>query len=114
MVEAPGGFAQTYGVELLYETFPKISRTEIARCVKERCPGTDLVGDDEKDESLLFIHRDHLPAHTVAFLTDQPFKITEALTESLQQSWSFSGAADLVGRCRSTILVTDLMSSPLD
>jgi hypothetical protein len=42
MVEAPGGFGQTYGVELFYESFPKISRTEIARCVKERCPGAEL------------------------------------------------------------------------
>jgi hypothetical protein len=122
MVEAPGGFAQTYGVELLYETIPKISRTEIARCVKERCPGVELVGEDEKAQTLLFFHHDHrvkladanLPAQTVVFLTDQPFKITEALTESLQQSWSFSGAADVVGRCRNTILVTDLMSSPLE
>ena len=122
MVEAPGGFAQTYGVELFYESFPKNSRTEIARCVKERCPGAEFVGDDEKAHSLLFFHRDHLvtladaklPAQTVVFLTDQPFRITEALTESLQQSWSFPGAADVVGRCRNTILVTDLMTSPLE
>ena len=71
---------------------------------------------------MLFFHRDHLvkladaelPAQTVVFLTDQPFKLTEAMTESLQQSWSFSGAADVVGRCRNTILVTDLMTSPLE
>jgi len=41
MVDAPGGFAQTYGVELLYDTLPKISRTEIARYVKKRCPSLD-------------------------------------------------------------------------
>jgi Domain of unknown function (DUF4261) len=122
MVEAPGGFAQTYGVELLYETLPKVSRTEIARCVKKRCPGAELAGDGKKDQALLFFHSDHLvnltdanlPAQTAVLLTDQPFKLTEPLTESLQQSWSFSGAADVVGRCRSTILVTDLMSSPLE
>lgn len=120
MVEAPGGFAQTYGVELLYETLPKISRTEIARCVKERCPGAELVGDSEKP--LLFFHWNHLvkladanlPAQTVVLPTDQPFKLTDALTESLQQSWSFSNAADVVRRCHNTIMVTDLMSSPLE
>jgi hypothetical protein len=122
MVEAPGSFAQTYGVELLYETLPKISRTEIAECVTKRCPGAELAGDGKKDQALLFFHSDHLvkladanlPAQTAVLLTDQPFKLTEPLTESLQQSWSFSGAADVVGHCRSTILVTDLMSSPLE
>jgi hypothetical protein len=122
MVEVPGGFAQTYGVELLYETLPKISRTEIARCVKERCPGAEIPGDDEKQQSMLFFHHDHLvkladatlPAQTVVFLTDKPFTLSEAMTESLQQSWSFSDARDVVGRCRYAILVTDLMTSRLE
>jgi hypothetical protein len=120
MVEAPGGFAQTYGVELLYDALPKISRTEIARCVKERCPRAELAGDGEKP--LLFFHWNHLvkladanlPAQTVVLPTDQPFTLTEAQTESLQQSWSFSGVADVVRRCHNTIIVTDLMSSPLE
>jgi Domain of unknown function (DUF4261) len=122
MVETPGGFVQTYGVELLYETLPKIPRTEIARCVKKCCPGAELASDGEKDQSLLFFHWDHLvkladanlPAQTVVLLSEEPFKLTEVVTESLQQSWSFPGAADVVGRCRNTILVTDLMTSPLE
>jgi hypothetical protein len=122
MVEAPGGFAQTYGVQLLYETPPKISRTEIARYVAKRCPSAELADGEENDKSLHFLHRDHLvklvdgyfPASTVIVQTEEPFKLTEAMTASLQQSWSFPGAAELVGRCRNTIFVTGLMSSGLE
>jgi Domain of unknown function (DUF4261) len=120
MADDSGGFARTYGVELLYESLPKISGMEIARCVKKRCPGAELANEDSL--SLIFFHRDHLlkfadatvPAQTVVLQSDQPFTMTENLTESLQQSWSFTGAADVIERCRNTILVTDLMSSPLE
>jgi Domain of unknown function (DUF4261) len=120
MVDTRGGFAQIYGVELLYETAPTISRAEIARCVKRRCPGSELT--DCGHNMFHFWHHDHRvkfadasgPAQTVVFQTEEPFKLTEALTESLQQSWSFPGAADVVGRCRNTIFVTDLVSSPLE
>ena len=122
MVENPGGFAQTYGVELLYDTPPRMSRAAIARSVKKRCPSAELADGEDNDKSLHFFHRDHLvkfadanlPAQTVVFLTEESLNLTDVMTESLQQSWSFPGAADVVGRCRNTILVTDLMSSALE
>ena len=99
MVEAPGGFAQTYGVELLYDALPRISRTEIARFVKKHCPGSELADNESSAKSLYFLHRDHcvkladanLPAQTLVLQTDEPLKLTEDMTESLQQSWSFPG-----------------------
>ncbi len=60
MVETPGGFSQTYGVELLYDTPRKISRLEIARSVKKRCPSVELAVGVEIDKSLHFFHPDHL------------------------------------------------------
>jgi hypothetical protein len=39
--------------------------------------------------------------------------LTDVLTVSLQQSWNFSETAEIVGRCRNTIIVTDLRTSPL-
>jgi hypothetical protein len=122
MVENPGGFAQTYGVELLYHMPSRISRAAIARSVKKRCPSAELADGEDNDKSLHFFHRDHLvelvdgpfPASTVMLQTEEPFKLTELVTESLQQSWGFPGAAEVVERCRNTILVTDLMSSGLE
>jgi len=122
MPEATDSFAVTYGVELLFETPPEISKTAIARCMKKRCPGAELMDKDGSGNPLLFFHWDHLlelgdatiPAQTVVLQTDQPFEITDSLTEDLRQSWSFPEAREVIGRCRNMIFVTDLMTSELE
>jgi hypothetical protein len=54
MLEDFGGFAQTYGVELLYDTPPKISSADVASYVKKRCLGAELANNGENDRSLYF------------------------------------------------------------
>jgi hypothetical protein len=122
MDQPPGGFAQTYGVELLFEALPSLSLTELLEAVRRHCPAAEPLDRSGEGTVLAFVHPDHpvglkdatIPAQTCVFPTDRPFQLTKALEGDLQQSWSFPEASEVVGRCRHTVLVTDLMSSPLD
>jgi hypothetical protein len=55
-----------------------------------------------------------LPAQTFIGPSTRPVELDEALTEAIQQSWNFPEARERVAKCRHSVLLTDLMSSPLD
>lgn len=121
MSSEPGGFALTYGVELLCERPPSIRKPELLRALKRHCPGVAPLDGQEDSDLLAFIHTDHLvpmedgalPAQTFIAASEEPFEISEALSAALEQSWS-PEVKKLVPRCRSSVLVTDLMSSTLE
>ena len=77
---------------------------------------------DEQSDLLAFIHPDHpvtfvegsLPAQSFIGTTKEPFEITEAMSAAIGQSWNFPTARETVERCSAAVLVTDLMSSPLE
>jgi hypothetical protein len=121
-MKMPGGFAATYGVELLCERPPAIRKPDLLRALKAHCAGAEPLDQLEDSSLLAFIHPDHpvqlkdgpLPAQTFICESEEPFEVSEDLSAALEQSWSFEGARSAVERCRSTVLVTDLMSSPLE
>jgi len=122
MGEATGGFARTYGVELLFEERPSLSPEILLRSVRARRPAAEPLNKSGGGTVLAILHPDHpvqfadgtAPAQTCVLPTDAPFQLTEALEDALRQSWKFPEAREVVGRCRHTVLVTDLMSSLLD
>jgi len=122
MGEETGGFAQTYGVELLFEELPSISPEALLRAVRKYRPAAEPLNESDGGTTLAVLHPDYpvrfadgtMPAQTCVLPTDKPFRLTEALEDDLHQSWNFPEAQKVVGRCRHTVLVTDLMSSPLD
>ncbi|QEH35969.1 hypothetical protein OJF2_45270 [Aquisphaera giovannonii] len=121
MDQATGGFARTYGVELLFEWEPTLDADELLRAVRERRPSAELMGRPDEATTLGFAHPDlpvrmkdgSIPAQTHLLWTEKPFEFTEIAEEDLGQSWQFPEAREVVGLCRHRLLLTDLMSSPL-
>lgn len=122
MEPEPSGFARTYGVELLFETQPTLSPRELLGAIRKRRPDAESLDKTGEGKVLAFLHPDHsirlkdgvIHPQTCVFPTEHPFQFTDAMSGDLGQSWSFPEAREIVGRCRHTILVTDLMASPLD
>src|SRR4051812_19286553 len=120
--ESETGFAQTYGVELLCGAPPEISKPGLLRAIRKYCPAVAPLDGDEQSDLLAFIHPDHpvtfvegsLPAQSFIGTTNEPFEITEAMSAAIGQSWNFPTARETVERCSAAVLVTDLMSSPLE
>lgn len=115
------GFATTYGVELLCATAPSLEKRALAAALRRYCPGAEPLDGDLDSSLLAFVHSDHLvrledgavPAQTLIAASDEPFESTR-IEGSLQQSWSFPEARAVVAGCTASVIVTDLMSSPLD
>ena len=122
MEQETGGFARTYGVELLCESQPSLSLEELLEAVRRHRPAAEPLGRSGEAIALGFVHPDHpirmgdkvLHPQTCIFSTDKPFQLDDTLEEDLGQSWSFPEAVEVVERCRHTLLVTDMMSSPLN
>lgn len=126
----PTAFARVYTVEILYESPPSIDAQKLLRTLQSRRPGVEPLGGPEASaawskgdgKALGFVHADHEIAlkdakvhpQTCLLRTDRPFQISEELEPAFQQSWSFPEARDVVAKARTTLLLTDLMSSPLD
>lgn len=116
-----GGFAHTYGVELLLEAPPQISKSDLLRALRRHCGQVDALDGDEEDGSLSFVFGDFpvtytdMMGHAQALMSvsDKPLD-AQALEPALQQSWDWPEARAASGRHRCTLLVTDLLSSGLD
>jgi hypothetical protein len=116
----PGGFAPTYNVELLCIDKPNIHKPVLLRALKKRCPAVEPLDGDEESDLLSFVHLDHMvqlkegaiPAQTFIAVADQPTDLS-SLESAFQQSWKFPQAREKCKNCIESVLVTDLMSSPL-
>ncbi|MBK8594762.1 MAG: DUF4261 domain-containing protein [Holophagales bacterium] len=115
------GFARTYGVELLCTRPPTISKRQLLAALRSRCPGATPLDRDAESGVLAFVHEDHpiqlsdarIAAQTFIAVADKPLA-PQPLAESVQQSWTFPGAAAALHRSHATVVVTDLMSSALE
>ena len=121
MAEEFGGFAPTYGVELLYRQAPKLTKPTVLKALRKRCPNVQPLDPSEKDDLLAFVHPDHpveLRDATVAaqILIAQTEQTITPLTlqPALQQSWNFPQARDAVKGATASILFTDVMAAGLD
>lgn len=103
----------TYSVELLYERAPSLDERVVA-AVKASRPGAEVV----RSGPIVAFHHDvpvqgEIPAQTAILGTEETYD-PETLALDLQQTWDWPEAATAAVRARSSVLVTDLLSSSLD
>jgi hypothetical protein len=114
----PPGFHSTYGVELIYREPPALEKGALLEAMRRNCGNVDT--PDEPD-LLLFFHPDHpvhyadrqIPAQTVILTANAGFDLSE-VQSALEQAWQWPHAREVVALCRSSLLVTDMLSSGLD
>jgi hypothetical protein len=113
-----GGFAPTYGVELLYEELPALPKEALCAAIGRRSPESKPLDDDQRSGALAFVHTEHLvhgaiPTQCLIVAADKPAR-AKGDPKALEQSWSWPEAKAVVPGCRVSVLVTDLLSSSLD
>lgn len=116
-----GGFAHTYGVELLLEAPPQISKSDLIQVLRRHCGRVDALDGDEEDGLLSFVFGDFpiiyadkmVAAQAFMAVSDKPLD-AQVLEPALQQSWDWPEVRVASDRHHCTLLVTDLMSSGLD
>src|SRR5262245_38510368 len=114
------GFATTYMAELLFRGKPDYTKRSSNNAMKKRSPGAQPLDGKLDDGLLSFVHTDHLvqfkdgklPAQTVIMETNKP-TTPERYETAIQQSWGFPGARAAVTRCAGSLLIMEMMSSPL-
>lgn len=112
------GFARTYGVELLYEKTPVFDREVLFANIQKRTP-IDMPRGEGNDSVLIF----H-PAHPIEFqdattcaqhfLAVGQGGLQEKHFASVEQTWDWAEASEVVAACKASLLVTDMMSSSLE
>lgn len=108
-------------VELLYENPPLFDTEAFRRRLAVELPHARMVTGGDKASVTLVAHENHriefadgksMPPQTAVML-GSPF-IAERFEAALSQTWGWSEARDVVGRCGYQILVTELMTHTLD
>ncbi len=116
-----GGFARTYGVELLFSTPPVLGKRAVLDALASRCPGVAPLDGDREGGLLAFVHPGHkirltdkwMYAQTLVAEASGPPEV-DKLERSLGQSWDFPQARARAERATSAVLVTDILSSWLE
>jgi hypothetical protein len=114
-------FAVTYGVEILFDARPILPKSALLRNLRRWCPHVVPIDGDAQGGSLHFVHPDQplqladarVQAQTVVVAATRrpdPAKYEHAI----RQTWEFGGARSAVGAATASVLVTDLMTSPLE
>jgi len=112
------GFAEAYGVELLYEGPPALEPGAVLEALREACGAVEPVSLPPAARSLAFQFPGHRltgkggPAfpRIVMVTTEKPVA-QRARQAALTQSWEWPGADDALSRAQATLLVTDVASS---
>lgn len=113
------GFAQTYGVELLYEGLPKIPKDELLNSIRKKCGDVDFLTSN--DDLISFVFKEHLieykdgrmPAQC-AIMKANKLPDYGALESALQQSWKWREAQSEIEKCKYTYMITDFLASALE
>jgi len=111
-------FAKVYGVELFYETPPVLTRQGLLEVLRSRVPDIDSLPQERDVGPWVFEHREHqLPSgggrpRCLIAVSRQPPNL-QALEPVLKQSWGWPQAAEVLPRCRGSLLVTDLKAAEL-
>lgn len=117
------GFHRTYGVELLFSASPSIEHKAILDALRNYS-GSQVEpvapSDQQKDDVFLFADPKYMvsysdgvmPAQLAILSTPKQFQ-PETAQESLEQSWAWPEAGDIVPRASHSVLITDLLSSAL-
>ncbi len=113
------GFARTYGVELLFDSQPRI---DVKAAVAELEGSIGSVDHKESGDQNMFFLIDHqvtyeggkqVPSQLLLAHAD-PNKDQDLLEEEIQQSWQTPNASEIVSRTKYKVLLTDIMASGLE
>ena len=118
----PEEIPSIYHVELLFDQTPRWDPDAVLQAIREHCPSVEAIHEHSDAETMLFAFPEYpvqlkdavIPAQIAILPTAKPLVRTDAMTADLEQSWSFPDAKVVVGRCHFTMMLTDLMSSPLE
>lgn len=121
MEDIDSAYAHAYGAELFYEEKPTINIDGLHRKIRKYCGNVGVKDIEAKNETILFFHEDncvqyedgYTPAQFGIITTPKEHDAKSDCLSSLQQSWGWKDAAQVVERCDHTILATDLMASGL-
>ena len=107
-------------VALLYERPPRLDKSSLLAALRARA-GEDVVALGKADEQTMFLFAH--PSHPVTFSNGTVHAQTvianmpdgyRAPDQDLQQSWDWPEAREVVARCPSAVLVTEMLCDPLD
>ena len=87
-----GGFAPTYGVELLYEELPPLPKAKLCAALKQRSPESHPLDGNAESGLLAFVHTAHLahgsvPAQCLPPCRRRPSR-NGRCGEPLQRKWT--------------------------
>jgi hypothetical protein len=111
---------RTYGVELYFDTeITEIPVEQLLQKLKLQFGNVEIVGDQENSKLIMF--NDNQVEYTdakvptqIALLKSSKVSDVENFEAVFGQSWDFPNAKEEILKCKSSILVTDMMSSCLD
>ena len=112
------GFSKTYGVELLFDSKPKIDINAAVAELKKKIGGIDHKNSGDQNMFFLLDHQveyenGKIPSQLMLIYAE-PEKDKDPLNEEVQQSWQTPNAAEIVGQSKFKVLLTDIMSSGLE
>lgn len=115
------GFANIYSAQLLFETVPKVDKAKLLSILRRYCGHVESLDGSATSDQLSFVYPDYPIVLGDANLSAQTFMSVsptgldaEKAEPALQQTWDWPEVRSVVSRCRSTMLVTDLMTGSLE
>lgn len=114
-----GGFAASYGVQLLCRQAPELDMQALLGAVREYCPAVEPMDPGTKSKFLGFAHPTHsvrsgdgraIP-QTVLLRADRPISASNLDADTISQSWSFPDVRERLTGEFHCLLVTDMLAS---
>jgi hypothetical protein len=120
--EIKNGFMPVYNVQLLYSKEPKLKVNNIINRIKKYCGEIDLITGDGNKEMIGIAFKEHCVTYkdnqqvpSQGIITQGSFELDlDKMEGSLQQSWSFREAEQVVKAAKYQIIITDLMAGGLE
>jgi hypothetical protein len=108
-----------YIVQLLFEHPPVIDKKRLLESLRKYCGNVEAIDPDS--DLLAFAHLDHLssfqegdlPAQCLVTRVEEPVEMVDVLGASLLQTWDWPEASEIALRCKTMVLVTDVMARSL-
>jgi hypothetical protein len=124
MMDRDSAYSAAYPIELLALRPIVLDEPALQRSLEKRL-GRVAITAEPRDTIRLYFFEDYpvkfkdgsIPAQLALLWPGhgdaQQQRLTDLAKEALQQSWAFRGAADIYKDCQHSLLLTNMMSSPL-
>ncbi|MBV9866058.1 MAG: DUF4261 domain-containing protein [Abitibacteriaceae bacterium] len=113
--------AGVYAVVLFYEQLPQINKAELLEKLRAHCGNVIPLDGSTTSDTLAFAYADHkvryqngeLPAQCLIAPAKGPLEM-EHYESAFQQTWDWPQARAVVGECKATLLLTDMLAAGLE